>query len=298
MQTDIKRVLAYSTVSQLGYMFLACGVGAYSAGIFHLMTHAFFKALLFLAAGSVIHAIGGEQDMRNMGGLRKIYSRHLLDHDHRHVFAIAGIPALRRLLLQGRDPLPKPSARPTAVTLLWLVGLVTAAMTSFYMFRLWYMTFFGHLRLQRETAHHVALPVALDDELLATGHSTNGQHAHGQPHGHGIHESPRSMLIPLVLLAVLSVAGGWIGIPHSLGGSDRFARFLDPVTHGTGVPASFEQVSIAMRTGPPIPTTEPPSKLEDPQTERMLSGCSVLPPCSACCLQTPCTAASPSSPPE
>ena len=144
------------------------------------------------------------------------------------------------------------------------------------MFRLWYMTFFGHLRLQRETTHHVALPVALDDELLATGHSTNGQHAHGQPHGHGVHESPRSMLIPLVMLAVLSVAAAGSAFHTALGGSDRFARFLDPVTHGTGVPASFEQVSIAMRTGAPIPTTEPPSKLEDPQTERMLSGCSVL----------------------
>ena len=191
------------------------------------------------------------------------------------VFAISAFPPFAGFF--SKDAILAEVFRsPNGGPLLWTVGIVTAAITSFYMFRLWYMTFFGHLRLQRETVHHVALPVGLDDELLATGHSTNGQHAHGQPHGHGIHESPRSMLIPLVLLAVLSVAGGWIGIPHSLGGSDRFARFLDPVTHGTGVPASFEQVSIAMRTGAPIPTTEPPSKLEDPQTERMLSGCSVL----------------------
>lgn len=145
-------------------------------------------------------------------------------------------------------------------------------MTSFYMFRLWYMTFFGHLRLQQEVAQHEASPVALDDAL----HATNSHHTQPQSHAHVIHESPWSMLLPLVLLAILSVTGGWIGIPHSLGGGDRFARFLDPVTHGTGVPASFEQVSIAMRTGAPIPTTEPPSKPEDPQTERVLTGCSVL----------------------
>ena len=274
VQTDIKRVLAYSTISQLGYMFLACGAAAYSAAIFHLITHAFFKALLFLAAGSVIHALGGEQDMRNMGGLRKNIPVTFWTMTMA-VFAISGFPPFAGFF--SKDAILAEVFRsPNGGPLLWSVGIVTAAITSFYMFRLWYMTFFGHLRLQRETAHHVALPVALDDELLATGHSTNGQHAHAQPHGHGIHESPWSMLVPLVLLAVLSVAGGWIGIPHSLGGSDRFARFLDPVTHGTGVPASFEQVSIAMRTGAPIPTTEPPSKLEDPKTERMLSGCSVL----------------------
>ncbi len=106
VQTDIKRVLAYSTVSQLGYMFLACGAAAYSAAIFHLLTHAFFKALLFLAAGSVIHALGGEQDMRVMGGLRKVHTSHLLDHDHGRLRHLR-LPALRRLLQERRNPLPR-----------------------------------------------------------------------------------------------------------------------------------------------------------------------------------------------
>src|ERR1700749_1895229 len=274
VQTDIKRVLAYSTISQLGYMFLACGAAAYSAAIFHLLTHAFFKALLFLAAGSVIHAVGGEQDMRLMGGLRR-YIPVTFWTMTMAVFAISGFPPFAGFFSKD-EILAEVFRSPNGGPLLWAVGIVTAAITSFYMFRLWYMTFFGHLRLQREAAHHEALPVALDDALLATAHSTNGQHAPTQPHGHGIHESPWSMLTPLVLLAILSFAGGWIGIPHSLGGGDRFARFLDPVTHGTGAPASFEQVSIAMRTGAPIPTTEPTSKPEDPQTERVLTGCSVL----------------------
>jgi NADH-quinone oxidoreductase subunit L len=272
LQTDIKRALAYSTISQLGYMFLACGAAAYSAAIFHLVTHAFFKALLFLAAGSVIHAVGGEQDMRLMGGLRR-YIPVTFWTMTMAVFAISAFPPFAGFF--SKDAILAEVFRsPNGGPLLWTVGIVTAAITSFYMFRIWYMTFFGHLRLQREVAHHDTLPVVFDDQLLATEHSTDGQHAH--PHGHVIHESPWSMLVPLVLLAVLSVGGGWIGIPHSLGGTDRFARFLDPVTHGTGVPASFEQVSIAMRTGAPIPTTEPTSKPEDPQTERILSGASVL----------------------
>jgi NADH-quinone oxidoreductase subunit L len=173
------------------------------------------------------------------------------------VFAISGLPPFAGFF--SKDAILAEVFRsPNGGPLLWTVGVVTAAMTSFYMFRLWYMTFFGHLRLQDE----------------ATEHSTNDHQA--QPQTHGIQESPWSMLLPLVLLAILSVTGGWIGIPHSLGGSDRFARFLDPVTHGTGVPASFEQVSIAMRTGAPIPTTEPPSRPEDPKTELKLTGCSVL----------------------
>jgi NADH-quinone oxidoreductase subunit L len=190
------------------------------------------------------------------------------------VFAISAFPPFAGFFSKD-EILAEVFRSPNGGPLLWAVGLVTAAITSFYMFRLWYMTFFGQLRLQPEAPHHDASRVALGDELLAE-HSTNGHGAHAQPEAHGIHESPKSMLIPLVLLALLSVTGGWIGIPHSLGGSDRFGRFLNPVTHGTGVPASFEQVSIAMRTGAPIPTTEPASKPEDPRTERMLSGCSVF----------------------
>jgi NADH-quinone oxidoreductase subunit L len=273
LQTDIKRVLAYSTISQLGYMFMACGAAAYSAAIFHLVTHAFFKGLLFLAAGSVIHAVGGEQDMRVMGGLRR-YIPVTFWTMTMAVFAISAFPPFAGFFSKD-EILAEVFRSPNGGPFLWAVGLVTAAITSFYMFRLWYMTFFGQLRLQPEAPHHEASHGALGDELLAE-HSTNGHGAHAQPEAHGIHESPKSMLIPLVLLAVLSVTGGWIGIPHSLGGGDRFGRFLNPVTHGTGVPASFEQVSIAMRTGAPIPTTEPTSKPEDPRTERMLSGCSVF----------------------
>ena len=272
LQTDIKRVLAYSTISQLGYMFLACGVAAYSAAIFHLLTHAFFKALLFLAAGSVIHAVGGEQDMRVMGGLRK-YIPVTFGTMTMAVFAISGFPPFSGFFSKD-EILAEVFRSPNGGPLLWAVGVVTAAITSFYMFRLWYMTFFGQLRL--EDTHHEALPVTLDNASLATGHSTNGHHAQTESHPHGIHESPWTMLLPLVLLAILSVAGGWIGIPHALGGSDRFGHFLDPVTHGTGTPASFEQVSIAMRTGAPIPTTEVPPKPEDSGTERKLMGVSVL----------------------
>jgi NADH-quinone oxidoreductase subunit L len=272
LQTDIKRVLAYSTISQLGYMFMACGVAAYSAAIFHLLTHAFFKALLFLAAGSVIHAVGGEQDMRVMGGLRR-YIPVTFWTMTMAVFAISGFPPFSGFFSKD-EILAEAFNSPNGGHVLWAVGLITAGITSFYMFRLWYMTFFGHLRLQ--TVHHEALPVALDEEMLATEHSTNGHHAQTHLHGHHIHESPGSMLVPLVLLAILSVAGGWIGIPHSLGGGERFSNFLRPVTHGVGAPASFEQVSIAMRTGNPIPTTEAPPKPEDPGTERILTGFSVL----------------------
>ncbi len=178
VQNDIKRVLAYSTISQLGYMFLACGVAAYSAAIFHLVTHAFFKGLLFLAAGSVIHALGGEQDMRKMGGLRTKLPVTFWTMTVA-VFAIAGIPPfagffskdaiLYAAFLHG--PLGK---------LLWFVGLTTALLTSLYMFRLWYMTFFGESR---------------------------------SPDAHP-HESPFSMRGPMVTLGLLCVCGGWIGIDH------------------------------------------------------------------------------------
>jgi NADH-quinone oxidoreductase subunit L len=203
VQQDIKRVLAYSTVSQLGYMFLACGVGAYAAGIFHLLTHAFFKALLFLAAGSVIHALSGEQDMRNMGGLRKRIPITFWTMTS-GVFAIAGIWPFAGFF--SKDEILYQafiSANPIA-KLLWLVGLVTAGMTSFYMFRLWFMTFFGKQRFEENThdAHsHDADPPAT--------------------HAHGIHESPWVMLLPLVILGILSLVGGW--------GHVAFGNFLDPV---------------------------------------------------------------------
>jgi NADH-quinone oxidoreductase subunit L len=208
-QTDIKKVLAYSTVSQLGYMFMACGVAAYSAGIFHLMTHAFFKGLLFLAAGSVIHSVGGEQDMRKMGGLKQYIPWTFITMTAATV-AIAGIPPFAGFFSKDEILARAYQASPAY----WFVGVTTAFITSFYMFRLWYLTFFGDYR-GRDTSGH--------------GHAdSHGHSGHGDPH-----ESPMLMVAPLMVLAVLSVIGGWVAI----GG--RFEHFLMPV-FGEGVAASEE----------------------------------------------------------
>ena len=181
LQTDIKKVLAYSTISQLGYMFLGLGVGGYSAGIFHLMTHAFFKALLFLAAGSVIHAVSGEQDMRRMGGLaRKIpltCATFVVG-----ALAIAGVPPLAGFYSKDEILLHAFHRSPA----LYAIGALTAGLTAFYVFRAVFLAFFGQSRLRPEAEHH-------------------------------IHESPAIMLVPLVLLAALSIAGGWIPVPRWLG---------------------------------------------------------------------------------
>lgn len=193
-QTDIKKVLAYSTISQLGYMFTACGVGVFAAGIFHLVTHAFFKALLFLGAGSVIHGLHGEQEMPKMGGLAGS-----MPQTHKVMLiatlAIAGIIPFAGFV--SKDAILWGAfAGPFHSTVVWAVGLVVAGLTAFYMFRLYFMTF------------------------------------HGQPRwGHDVHphESPSVMTIPLWILAALSVVGGLIGWPHALGGGDWFAAFLEPV---------------------------------------------------------------------
>ncbi|MBV9086124.1 MAG: NADH-quinone oxidoreductase subunit L, partial [Acidobacteriaceae bacterium] len=197
VQNDIKRVLAYSTVSQLGYMFLALGIGAFAAGVFHVFTHAFFKALLFLGSGSVIHAMSGEQNMQKMGALwRRIPTTAwtmLVG-----TLAIAGVPPLAgfvskdEILWQAWD-------RPvSAYHIFWFIGYATALMTAFYMFRLMYLTFWSPARMSHEVEHHV-------------------------------HESPRSMTVPLVVLAVASVFAGFLGWPHSLKGTSSFEKFLDPV---------------------------------------------------------------------
>jgi len=206
VQTDIKKVLAYSTISQLGYMFMACGVAAYSAGIFHLMTHAFFKGLLFLAAGSVIHAVGGEQDMRRMGGLREKIPWTFWTMTAA-TFAIAGFPPFAGFF--SKDAILFAASKVNLAY--WGIGVFTAFLTSFYMFRLWFLTFFGEYRGEAET-HGGAPPQA--DAPAPGGHEGHG----------GIHESPRLMLVPLVVLAVLSVMGGWVG-------STRFDKFLSPVFH-------------------------------------------------------------------
>jgi NADH-quinone oxidoreductase subunit L len=192
VQTDIKRVLAYSTVSQLGYMFVAAGVGAFSAGIFHLMTHAFFKALLFLGAGSVIHAMGGEQDLRRMGGLRKhtpitFWTMLIAALAISGIFPLAGFFSKDEILW---------SAWSRGHHFIWLFGFITAGLTAFYMFRLIFLAFFGDARHSEETRHH-------------------------------LHESPSSMTGPLVVLGILSVVGGFVGLPAWLG-ANRFFNFLEP----------------------------------------------------------------------
>ncbi len=197
VQNDIKRVLAYSTVSQLGYMFLALGVGAFSAAVFHVFTHAFFKALLFLGAGSVIHAMSGEQDMRNMGDLH-----HRIPVTYWTMFlatlAIAGIPPFAGFFSKDAILWQSWSSEGGAYRILWFVGFVTALMTSFYMFRLIYLTFFGQPRMDHAHEHH-------------------------------IHEHSNAMKAPLVVLAFFAVFAGFLGWPHSLLGSDRFTRYLEPV---------------------------------------------------------------------
>jgi len=201
VQTDIKKVLAYSTVSQLGYMFLACGVGAFGAGIFHLMTHAFFKGLLFLAAGSVIHAMGGEQDMRKMGGLRKkipvtFWTMFMA------TLAITGAPGFSGFF--SKDEILNEAQRVSPV--LWGLGVLTAGLTSFYMFRLLFLTFFGSQQYDEHKVH--------------------------------VHESPKNMTVPLIILAVLSVCGGWMAVPQLMGGVNHFEQFLAPVLATAGASAA------------------------------------------------------------
>jgi len=223
-QNDIKKVLAYSTVSQLGYMFLAAGVGAYKAAIFHLGTHAFFKACLFLGSGSVIHAMGGEQDMRKMGGLAKsmpsTYRTFLIS-----TLAISGIPPLAGFFSKD-EILGSTFAHPGSLyKVLWLVGLVTAGLTACYMFRLVYMTFHGSFRGTHEQEHH-------------------------------LHESPTVMTLPLWVLAVGAVVTGWIGIPKGtwdlFGAHDRdaLAHLLDSVVARFGEhEAAAHEVSHALEAG-------------------------------------------------
>jgi NADH-quinone oxidoreductase subunit L len=202
VQTDIKRVLAYSTISQIGYMMLGVGTGAFAAGVFHLMTHAFFKALLFLCSGAVIHALGGEQDMQKMGGLR-------------HKLPITSLTMLiATLSISGIFPfagffskdMVLEAAYATGHPGLYLIGLITAGLTSCYMFRLIFLTFYGESRVDTEKEHH-------------------------------LHEAPGVMTTPLIVLAVLAIVGGWIGLPSGVLWGDAFGRWLDPVV---GHPAMAE----------------------------------------------------------
>ena len=210
-QNDIKRVLAYSTVSQIGYMFLGCGVAAYGAGVFHLVSHAFFKALLFLAAGAVIHSLSGEQDMRYMGGLRKKIPVTFWTMTAA-VIAISGLPPL--VGFASKDGVLYDAFIAPGGKIVWFLGLFAAGITSFYMFRLWYMTFFGKDRTDQS-------------EIMKEAQE------HG--HGHGIHESPWVMLIPMCILAFLCVAGSALGWPAGLGGNEWITHFLHPVFNTAGL---------------------------------------------------------------
>jgi NADH-quinone oxidoreductase subunit L len=235
VQHDIKKVLAYSTISQLGYMFLACGVGAYAAGVFHLMTHAFFKALLFLGAGSVIHALSGEQDIFKMGGLRAALPRthwtFLIG-----VLAIAGLPPLAGFM--SKDAILAETWA-AGLPLLWGMAVATAMLTAFYMGRLYLLVFAGESCVEPSRKAH-------------------------------LHESPASMTLPLAVLALLSAAGGWVGVPHLFGGGNHFARWLAGwegraealLSHetewlllGAGLAAAFGGMTLAWRFYAAAPQT-------------------------------------------
>jgi NADH-quinone oxidoreductase subunit L len=264
-QNDIKKVLAYSTVSQLGYMMLACGVGAFVAAIFHVMTHAFFKALLFLGSGSVIHGMHHEQDMRRMGGLKKYmpvtFITMLIGW-----LAISGIPIFAGFFSKDEILWKTWSTElfPDAGKILWAIGALTALLTAIYMTRLMVMTFWGKERFLEANAggeadeahahaydeglkpHDAALPSAGDRPHHEPGehideahderdvvHAGSGQDAHG--HGHGAfkpHESPWVMTVPLIVLAILSTFGGLVGVPYALSGgaiNNYFEHTLEPV---------------------------------------------------------------------
>jgi NADH-quinone oxidoreductase subunit L len=211
-QNDIKKVLAYSTVSQLGYMFLACGMGAYIAAIFHVMTHAFFKALLFLGSGSVIHGMRHEQDMRRMGGLKK-YMPITFWTMFVGWLAICGIFPFAGFFSKD-EILWKSFSNPNYGKVFWVIAAITALLTAIYMTRMMVMTFLGKERFAEDNHHHGE-------------HHDDGHDAHHGPFKP--HESPAAMWIPLAFLAVLSLVGGWIGIPHALGGGNRFEHLLEPV---------------------------------------------------------------------
>ncbi|MBI4565254.1 MAG: NADH-quinone oxidoreductase subunit L, partial [Planctomycetes bacterium] len=230
-QNDIKKVLAYSTVSQLGFMFMGVGVGAFAAGIFHLMTHAFFKACLFLGSGSVIHGMGGEQDIRKMGGLKQHMPITFWTFTVASL-AIAGFPLLAGFW--SKDEILWKTWSTQALVLpgwmLWLLGITAAAFTAFYMTRLVVLTFLGEPRWSVAPAPD---PADAGHGTHDAGHATHdaghATHDSGHPAWHGPHESPWPMTAPLVVLMVLSIVGGFIGMPHWMPGGGVFEHWLDPV---------------------------------------------------------------------
>ncbi|HEY1303364.1 MAG TPA: NADH-quinone oxidoreductase subunit L [Vicinamibacterales bacterium] len=253
VQNDIKRVLAYSTVSQLGYMFLAMGMGAFGAGIFHLYTHAFFKALLFLGSGAVIHALHGEQDIRNMGGLRQelpiTFWTFLIG-----AIAIAGLPPLAGFFSKDEILFETWMA---GHWILWIIGVITALLTAIYMFRLVFLTFFGeraHGQLvpahspASDTTHRLATdgshgPAPVDSHR----HATAGSHGHGA--GSHLHDAPPAMALALIVLAIGSVAAGWIGWPHAIGGNNPLHSWLQPAFEAPARAGAAEVAEAAREAG-------------------------------------------------
>lgn len=252
-QRDIKKVLAYSTISQLGYMFLGCGTGAYVSGVFHVITHAFFKALLFLGAGSVIHGMHEEQDIFKMGGLRTRMPKTFLTFAVGWL-AICGIPPFSGFFSKD-EILWVTYSSPHGSKVLWFLAAMTAMMTAFYMTRLFYLTFLGSPRFKEAHGHTV-------DGQASAGHSHHGSShgaSHGPSHGSGhgghaetgkgisVHESPLTMVLPLGVLAVLSAIGGFMGIPHM----SWLEHWLEPVISGhhalaEGVSPSTEWVLMGV----------------------------------------------------
>jgi NADH-quinone oxidoreductase subunit L len=265
-QNDIKKVLAYSTVSQLGYMFLACGVGAFIAAIFHVMTHAFFKALLFLGSGSVIHGMHHEQDMRKMGNLRK-YMPITFFTMMMGWLAICGIPIWAGFFSKD-EILYKTFAAPNLPEpwnyVLWIVGLITAVLTAVYMTRMMWMTFFGTERFHEElpSAH---ADVSHDD-VHAVAHDDHHddddeEHHHALPADFKPHESPWSMTVPLIVLAVLSTVGGLVGIPYALspaGDINVFEHTLAPVI-----------AKVGQKDGHSAPAAKPHASVADPELNKL-----------------------------
>jgi NADH-quinone oxidoreductase subunit L len=289
VQYDIKRVLAYSTVSQLGYMFTAMGVGAFSAGAFHLMTHAFFKALLFLGSGSVIHAMAGEQDMRRMGGLKKYLPKTFVTMMI-GMLAIAGIPPLAGFFSKD-EILFRAFLDNKAI---WVLAVATALMTAFYMARLMAMTFFGSYRgpAWEAAGHGASAAASPNDVRLAAAHGAPhpaDPHAHGkaaepdhevahgpaEPHDnhgahdqgasaghghgpwHGPHESPTAMTFPLMALAVGAIVAGFVGIPPALGGRNAIEHFLEPSFTAERVENSARGSTSSPRAEGAAPTARP-----------------------------------------
>jgi NADH-quinone oxidoreductase subunit L len=246
VQNDIKRVLAYSTVSQLGYMFLAMGVGAFGAGIFHLYTHAFFKACLFLGSGAVIHALHGEQDIRHMGGLRQAlpitYWTFLVAS-----LAIAGVPLLAGFFSKD-EILFETFAH--GHTWLWVIGAVTSLLTATYMFRLVFLTFHGERRPPTAAHDHGHAGFGAASPAPDHGQAGSGGQAGHTGHGGHLHDAPPPMALALIVLALGSVLAGYLGVPHALGGHNALGEWLKPSFSATSAALAACNVPVALPGAP------------------------------------------------